>query len=350
MPVNKDQPKAAGEGPDSMAAWGDSAVELAKALVEPVGWDRLVDLCQTGGGQVWLINGVGGEAGFLVGGGIGRLLVDDEHFGVDVHLARPEGDRWKLEEIDTQIIKPGLVAPVGSLRVVVVGYAEQLGLVGADHLLKTLEEVPSGTRYVLMAADADQLPRTILGRVAQKRTIALAAAELRMATLVASGEDHDAIREVFSLCGSQVGLAAAVIGDVNALEDLRSVLGGKINLERPVNCAIACAEALDRLVKRMPGADSSARREILRVMLVGLEERVVRQLRKANTPLSFRRRLAELDAIESARRAVDVYVSPLDVLTVLFSRLANAGWSGAASRDVGGELVGACPWAAWSVH
>jgi hypothetical protein len=152
----------------------------------------------------------------------------------------------------------------------------------------------------------------------------MAGPEVRMAALVESGNPAEVVREVFSLCGTQVSLATAVLAKPELLVDLRLVLGGRVDLGAPVGAALKTSGALDRLVKAVPGDEKVLRRQLVGALLGVLGERVLRLLRRANTGGVYARRVAELKAIDAARRAVGVYVNPNDVLCVLYVRLARA--------------------------
>jgi hypothetical protein len=306
-------------------AWSDEAVKLAQALVRSEDWVGLVELVRRASGALWILEGIDDEAGFVVGAALARLMVgNDELFGADVHLARPDGDRWRLEEIDSQVITPGRVAPQGELRVVVVGWGDKLGAAGADHLLKTFEDCGPQTRFVLVVGRADALPVTVVGRAAVVARVAMAGPEARMVALVESGNASEVVREVFSLCGTQVSLATAVLAKPELLGDLRTVLGGRVDLGAPVCAALNTSGALERLVKAVPGDEKVLRRQLVGALLGVLSERVLRLLRRAAARGVYTRRVAELEAIDGAQRALGVYVNPSDVLCVLYIRLAQA--------------------------
>ena len=305
---------------------------MARSLITAKSWDALWELAKRGAGHVWLVEGVDGEAGFVIGAALAHHMVEDANFGSDVHLARPEGDRWALEGIDSHIIGAGRVLPVGSWRVVVVGWGDTLGVAGADHLLKTFEDCGPGTRYVLVVKRADSLPATIRGRVTNSVHIEMAGSQERMASMIEAGGDAEMLREIFGLCGSHVTWVALGLASPDTMDDLRKVLGGKVDLTNPITCAGEVAAAIERIAKAQGGDARITKRELVREQLDVLEERVVRVLRKSADAVTFARRLAEIDAISWGRRAVDIYVAPQDVLRVVYVRLALAGQDEAARR------------------
>jgi hypothetical protein len=81
---------------------------------------------------------------------------------------------------------------------------------------------------------------------------------------------------------------------------------------------------LERLVKAVPGDEKVLRRQLVGALLGVLSERVLRLLRRAAARGVYTRRVAELEAIDGAQRALGVYVNPSDVLCVLYIRLAQA--------------------------
>jgi hypothetical protein len=155
-----------------------------------------------------------------------------------------------------------------------------------------------------------------------------------MEALIADGGDPGVIRAVFSLCGSHVTWAAAVFAKPELGEDLRTALGGRVDLGKPVSCAALVSGAIDRLAKAIPGDAKVVKRELVREQLGVLEERVVRVLRRAESRPAFQRRVAELDAIVWGQRAVGLYIAPHDVLRVVYARLATAARREQLALDV----------------
>lgn len=91
-------------------------------------------------------------------------------------------------------------------RVVIVRRAEELSVAAANALLKTLEEPPSHTRFVLLTSHPGELLPTIRSRTLPLRFAPLADAVVER-ILVADGVDASRAREIAALAGGSVEIA-----------------------------------------------------------------------------------------------------------------------------------------------
>ncbi len=91
-----------------------------------------------------------------------RLLDAGSH--PDSFTVEPDG-RWiKVEAIRRLIHFSGLSASQGGRKVCLIQQADRMNLSAANALLKTLEEPPADTVFILLADDAGRLPATIRSR------------------------------------------------------------------------------------------------------------------------------------------------------------------------------------------
>lgn len=91
-----------------------------------------------------------------------RLITAKRH--PDVEIIEPEGRFLRLDQIRTLCRRAGTTALVGKTKVYIVREAGRLLPEAANHLLKTLEEPPAGTIFILCAHHGQTLLPTIVSR------------------------------------------------------------------------------------------------------------------------------------------------------------------------------------------
>jgi len=88
----------------------------------------------------------------------------------DVHLIVPEGQQILVDQIRGSATDRGVIpeasrsALEGRTKVFVIEDAAQLNISAANALLKVLEEPPAGVVFLLVTADPDALPETVVSR------------------------------------------------------------------------------------------------------------------------------------------------------------------------------------------
>ncbi len=84
----------------------------------------------------------------------------------DFHLLVGEGKsgQIKVDQVRALNTKLFLTSHSGGYKVAVLAYAEQMNLNAANSLLKSLEEPPADTLFVLLSHDAGRLPVTVRSR------------------------------------------------------------------------------------------------------------------------------------------------------------------------------------------
>jgi DNA polymerase III delta' subunit len=105
-----------------------------------------------------------------------ELFAKDQH--PDLYELKPESGRIKIEAV--RELKRSFALPplVSQARAVLIAEAHALNAAAANALLKTLEEPPSATFFILGTHAAGWVPRTILSRCQKIRFSPLSAEEL----------------------------------------------------------------------------------------------------------------------------------------------------------------------------
>ncbi|HEX5033272.1 MAG TPA: DNA polymerase III subunit delta', partial [bacterium] len=105
-----------------------------------------------------------------------ELLAKDQH--PDFFELKPESGRIKIDAV--RELKRSFALPplVSSARVVLIAEAHAMNAAAANALLKTLEEPPAATYFILGSHAAGWVPRTILSRCQKIRFSPLSHAEL----------------------------------------------------------------------------------------------------------------------------------------------------------------------------
>ena len=85
----------------------------------------------------------------------------------DVLVVEPSGSSIKIEQIRLLNSKAALRANEGAYKVIILDEAHLMTMEAANSLLKTLEEPVSDTIFILITAQPQQLPVTILSRCQQ---------------------------------------------------------------------------------------------------------------------------------------------------------------------------------------
>jgi DNA polymerase-3 subunit delta' len=156
--------------------------------------------------------------------------------------------------------------------VVIVDRADELNQNAANALLKTLEEPPPQTLFLLIAGAEGRLPVTIRSRSRTLRLGALGAEDLESAVSAAfARDDHEADDATLSL--------ALALSEGSVRRALELASGEGIEFYREILAFFGTLPELDgarlhRVVERVAG--DSDRTELFLALLLGLMERLVR--------------------------------------------------------------------------
>jgi DNA polymerase-3 subunit delta' len=159
----------------------------------------------------------------------------------DVPIVEPgDGGAIKIDVIRDVIDRAAYRPFEGRRRVVIVDDADTLVHAAQNALLKTLEEPPPSSLFLLVTSRPDLLLPTVRSRCPQLRFRPLAAADV-VAVLTAHGRSEAEARAVSALADGSVGRALEASGDefVDARDVALRVLGlaGRVDPRRRIEVA-----------------------------------------------------------------------------------------------------------------
>src|SRR5262249_58842592 len=96
----------------------------------------------------------------------------------DYLVVLPDGAFIKIAQVRQVTARAAYRPHEGRVRVVVLDPADAMNLEAANALLKTLEEPPADTHFVLCSAAPERLPVTVRSRCQRVRFVPLAAAQV----------------------------------------------------------------------------------------------------------------------------------------------------------------------------
>ncbi len=273
-----------------------------------------------------------------------RWVRSPEARSTDVRHLFPEGDRWTVGELEELILAPAHHFPV-ERHVFIIERADAMDARCADRLLKTLEEPPSATTFVLCATDPDNIAATIRGRIEHHIALEAAPAEVRVEALTSGGITRAAAQSAVDLAGPAISLAMvlALYPELSSAAErvLRSPAWSYTST--PVSDAIAIVEDAavvaaswyqGKPVKRTPEKLSPVERARMRQLLGLCLERhltesgllLTKLATEAGGSLNVEGRLVSTAVVESRLRAAEAairqlraYTSPKLVLAALLS-------------------------------
>lgn len=189
-----------------------------------------------------------GDTAFVAGRALAFALVRPSAQASDVRIASPDGDRWRIDELDERVMRPSLMT-ADDRTVIVVARADAMDARASDHLLKTIEEPAPGTVFILTVADTGTLPATIRGRVSQWVEVEPDTPRAR-AELLADryGLSPAEARSIVDACGHMTALAARLAAS-GAARSLLDVLSSPVVSTSPVSDAYKIEQGLDALAR-----------------------------------------------------------------------------------------------------
>jgi DNA polymerase-3 subunit delta' len=144
----------------------------------------------------------------------------------DLLLVEPSTDAIRVEQARAIVSEVAERPFEGRGRAIVIDDAHRLTEQAANALLKSLEEPPAGTHFVLVTASAEALPSTIRSRCQRLRFAALPPATIESALVERWGVSPEDARLRTRL--SSGNLKTAIAFDSTAYRDLREELIGLI--------------------------------------------------------------------------------------------------------------------------
>lgn len=135
----------------------------------------------------------------------------------DIVFLEPDGRQIKIEQI-RDLIRVIPYPPIEArFRVVIIDPADRMGVAAANALLKTLEEPPSRTRFILVSAKADSLPITIRSRCQKihfnslSTDQVLAGLKLAMPHLGQEADPSTDLSRLAAMADGSIGTAASLL-------------------------------------------------------------------------------------------------------------------------------------------
>jgi DNA polymerase-3 subunit delta' len=227
-----------------------------------------------------------------------RVFTLRDHQSVNHHLVNVKDPALAREfpgvrqirqvQIQELIRRLGFRTIRGGRRLVIVNQAEWLGIEAANAFLKTLEEPPSGTSFVLTVPDSGRVPETIRSRC-QIVAFALVPDEVVAAQVAARlGLGPEEAGLVARLAGGSLGRALDT--DRDRLAELNRDVDQALNLPRRERFELSQRLAADR--------------ETARMFLNALAERH-RDLALARQGRARLKAVAGFEAVVAARRDIE---------------------------------------------
>lgn len=169
------------------------------------------------------------------------------------HLERDKATVISVAAL-TSILEKAHAKPFeGRFQVFVVEPAEAMEPEGIARYLKTLEEPPPGTVFLLLTTRADRLPDTVLSRCARLRFPPLEP-EVIVRRLVRDGVDAQEASEAAECCGGSLGRARRIVDA--GLCELADALGGVGMRHKPETAHVveSVRSALEKRAKDIAAA------------------------------------------------------------------------------------------------
>jgi DNA polymerase-3 subunit delta' len=260
---------------------------------------------------------------------------------VDLHLLQDEirlNPSWKIladstrEALSTLHLSPRQARRRGLL----ILFAERLGSVSGNILLKALEEPPGKSVILLLTESPSALLATIRSRCQPCRFAPLARAAVESYLQERAGVSPETSKRIASLSGGRIGSALALARDSDAYLERRDLLSRLLSEIRRDSSAAVCLAAAGVLLSEQEGTleDLSILMDILRdAMLAGAgapAAPLTRPPGPSDPPIPPLQAAFLLARVEKAREDLRRNVNRQIALEALCLDLANASLSDAA--------------------
>ncbi|MGH2784456.1 MAG: DNA polymerase III subunit delta' [Actinomycetota bacterium] len=245
----------------------------------------------------------------------------------DVHVVVPEGQQILVDQIrgsttDRGVIPEAFRAPIeGSAKVFIIEDAALMNLHAANALLKVLEEPPAGVMFLLVTADPDALPETVVSRCRRIDFIPLGPEAIRRVLVEQHRLDTD-----------RAAWAARVGG--NLARALRLAFDPDAGSRRLAHLGLLARLASGDLAEAIRAAEEiRAEAEDAGAALGAQHERELADLAEifgeGRGTAAQRKRLADRQKREARRAELDTYLYTLDDLATAYrDRLIGAVGAG----------------------
>ncbi len=125
----------------------------------------------------------------------------------DSYTVEPDGPWIKIEAIRGLIHWAGLSAQQGERKVCLIAQAQRMNAASANALLKTLEEPPGQTLFLLLADELQTIPATIRSRC-RLENLPMPTRKQARDWLLSRHEQPEAVEQALALARGNPGLAA----------------------------------------------------------------------------------------------------------------------------------------------
>lgn len=253
------------------------------------------------------------------------------HAQVDVRVAAPNGDRWTVDELATNIVDPASMRP-NHRNHIVVASADKMATLAADRLLKVTEEPSAPTTFWFAVTDTSRLLTTLRGRATDVIVCGLIDPTARAQHLADTHEiPLDVAERIVELCGDEVTIAnaaaAAAATSPDTLTAFSDLFATAMPDEQPISAALRVSGLIDTVAGDL-GGNAADRKVFVRQLTRMQLDRWVRDARNAlsdqNLPArayaSVTRRLV---AIDDAHFSLGVSIAPSDVIAAAFATAAG---------------------------
>jgi len=259
---------------------------------------------------------------------------------LDIHHIAPEGPIISVEVIRTIVIPEALRSPFeGGRKVFVIEEAERMNPQAQNALLKTLEEPPLDTVFILLCDQEDELLETVRSRCRALRLEAVAEGEV-VAWLERRGAPPVEAAWAARLAGGDLDRAAGLGLDPEAGRRWRLFAGMGARLVSPVDALDAAAEVMTEASAASKARARAQKEEV---------EELAESLGDGRGTATLRSALARRHKRELRRAEEEVLVEALEALGSFYrdvlTERAGAGAS-VANVDHAGEVE---KWAASEV-
>src|SRR3954447_20169632 len=218
---------------------------------------------------------------------------------VDVCEFEPEGTFFLVDQAD-DVISEAVRAPVeGARKVLLLHDVDRMNEASGNRLLKTIEEPPDRTVFILTTERPDEVLDTIRSRCQRVDLSPLADAHV-VEALTAADVEADLAALAASLAGGHLTRARALAGPWASLR--REFAGVPARIDGTGACAAAIADDLEASIDRVTAAAEVAQK----LQATELDEELERRGYDGRAAQTQRRRLAARHKRESARLRRDL--------------------------------------------
>ncbi len=166
------------------------------------------------------------------------------HAHVDIESVVPDGIIYPVEQVRT-LIRRGVIAPSGSAwHVIVVEDVDRFNEVGAETLLKSLEEPPEHTVWLLCAPSLDDVIPTVASRCRHVRLDTPTVADVANTLIQTYGVDPAMAAFAARAGQGHIGWARALATDENARMRRQQVVSVPTQLTDLPSCFALAGELL----------------------------------------------------------------------------------------------------------